>query len=85
MLAREVVAWKWLEHENVLPFVGVTRGFAIVSDFMENENIMKFIAKHPRHNRFSLVRRIGGRCILMINRSCLAQGRRSRFGVFARS
>ena len=55
LLAREVVAWKWLQHENVLPFVGVTREFAIVSDFMENGNIMMFITEHPRHNRFNLV------------------------------
>lgn len=55
LLAREVVAWKWLQHENVLPFVGVTREFAIVSDFMENGNIMMFIAEHPLHNRLHLV------------------------------
>lgn len=55
LLAREVVAWKWLRHENILPFVGVTREYAIVSDFMENGNVMKFIAKYPRHNRFHLV------------------------------
>lgn len=55
LLAREVVAWKWLQHENILPFVGVTREFAIVSDFMENGNIMGFIAEHPHHNRLHLV------------------------------
>lgn len=55
MLAREVVGWKWLQHKNVLPFVGVTPELAIVSEFMENGNIMEFIANHPRHNRLHLV------------------------------
>ncbi|KAF9642014.1 kinase-like protein, partial [Thelephora ganbajun] len=51
----EVVGWKWLQHENILPFVGVTPKFAIVSDFMENGNIMGFIEKHPRYNRLHLL------------------------------
>ena len=54
LLASEVVGWKWLQHENILPFVGVTPEFAIVSDFMEDGNIMRFIANHPRHNRLHL-------------------------------
>jgi len=58
LLAREVVGWKWLQHENILPFVGVTPEFAIVSDFMEDGNIMRFIANHPRHNRLDLVSNI---------------------------
>ncbi|KAF9647121.1 kinase-like protein [Thelephora ganbajun] len=55
LFAREVVGWKWLQHENVLPFVGVTPKFAIVLDFMENGNIMGFIKKHPHHNRLHLL------------------------------
>ena len=55
LLAREVVVWKWLEHDNILPFVGVTHEFAIVSDFMENGNIMMFIAEHPGYDRLHLV------------------------------
>ena len=55
LLAREVVGWKWLRHENILPFVGVTPELAIVSDLMERGNIMEFIENHPRHNRFHLV------------------------------
>ena len=55
LLAREVVGWKWLQHENILPFVGVTRYLAIVSDLMENGNIMEFIAINPHHNRLQLV------------------------------
>ena len=55
LLAREVVGWKWLQHENILPFVGVTPEFAIVSDLMEHGNVMEFIETHPRHNRLHLV------------------------------
>jgi len=55
LLAREVVGWKWLQHENILPFVGVTPELAIVSDLMGNGNIMEFINKHPRYNRLHLV------------------------------
>ena len=46
LLAREVVGWKWLQHENILPFVGVTPEFAIVSDLMEHGNVMEFIETH---------------------------------------
>jgi len=55
LLAREVVGWKWLRHGNILPFVGVTPELAIVSDLMENGNIMEFVNKHPRYNRLRLV------------------------------
>jgi len=55
LLAREVIGWKWLQHENILSFVGVTPDLAIVSDLMENGNVMEFISKNPRHNRLRLV------------------------------
>jgi len=55
LLAREVVGWKWLQHDNILPFVGVTPELAIVSDLMEHGNIMEFINNHPHHNRLHLV------------------------------
>ncbi|KAF9647854.1 kinase-like protein [Thelephora ganbajun] len=55
LLAREVVGWKWLRHENILPFIGVTPELAIVSDLMEHGNIMEFTKNHPRHNRLHLL------------------------------
>ena len=55
LLAREVIGWKWLQHEHILPFIGVTPKFAIVSDLMENGTIMDFIANNARHNRLDLV------------------------------
>ena len=55
LLAREVIGWRWLQHENILSFVGVTPDLAIVSDLMEHGNVMEFIAKNPRHNRLQIV------------------------------
>ena len=57
--AKEVVGWKWLRHENILPFVGVSSippPFSMVSVWMENGNIMSFLKKNPDQNPFSLVR-----------------------------
>ena len=56
--AKEVVGWKWLRHENILPFVGVTSippPFSMVSPWMENGNIMSFIEVTPDQNPFTLV------------------------------
>ena len=59
LLAREVVGWKWLQHEHILPFLGVTPEFAIVSDLMEHGTIMDFISNSPHHNRLHLVSKSG--------------------------
>ena len=56
--AKEVVGWKWLRHENILPFVGVTSippPFSMISAWMENGNIMSFIKVTPDQNPFTLV------------------------------
>ena len=61
---KEVVGWKWLQHENILPFVGVTLTpplFSIISERMENGNVMDFVKAHPDHNRLHLVS--GGVCL----------------------
>ena len=58
LLVKEVVGWKWLQHENILPFIGVTltpQLFSIVSERMENGNVTDFIKAHPDHNRVHLV------------------------------
>ena len=58
LLVKEVVGWKWVRHENILPFVGVSQRppfFSIISEWMENGNIMNFIKAHPNHNRLHLV------------------------------
>ena len=58
LLVKEVVGWKWVRHENILPFVGVSQKppfSSIVSEWMENGNIMNFIKVHQNHNRLHLV------------------------------
>ena len=58
LFVREVVGWKWLRHENILPFVGVLSKpplFSIISERMENGNIRNFIKVRPNHNRLHLV------------------------------
>ena len=53
------MAWKTLDHPNVLPLLGVImtkNRFAMVSDWMANGNINQFLEKHQDANRFELVR-----------------------------
>ena len=55
---KEVVTWKALHHQNVLPLLGVTMGdghFAMVSEWMINGNIKEFVEAHRDVNRFELV------------------------------
>lgn len=85
LLAREVVGWKWLRHENILPFVGVTPELGIISDFMEDGNIMQFITNHPLHNRLHLVSNPGHDAVSWHNCSYLAHGRGVWIGIFAQS
>ena len=56
---REGVAWKHLQHPNILPLLGVSLNehrFALVSEWMENGNINKFIEEDRHINRSELVR-----------------------------
>ena len=55
---REGVAWKHLQHPNILPLLGVTVNeyrFALVSEWMENGNINEFAERDHRINRSELV------------------------------
>jgi len=66
LLVKEVAGWKWLRHENILPFVGVMLApspISIVSERMENGDIMDFIMDNRDYNRLSLVS--DGRVILL--------------------
>ena len=56
---KEVLAWRTLQHPNVLPLIGVSISetrFAMVSDWMENGNLSEFVKKSPNVNRLELVR-----------------------------
>ena len=53
-----MITWKSLRHPNVLELIGVVmteNRFAMVSQWMTNGNINKFIEAHPDANRFELV------------------------------
>jgi hypothetical protein len=55
---KEVIGRKWLQHDNILPFIGIileSPRFSIVSERMENGNIMDFVKARPNHNRLQLV------------------------------
>ena len=50
--------WRFLQHPNVLPLIGVTMTktrFAMVSDWMVNGNINNFVEMHPNVDRIRLV------------------------------
>jgi len=56
------VIWKYLSHQNILPFIGATlvvesrrEKFEIVSEFMENGDIKTFIENNADANRLELV------------------------------
>jgi hypothetical protein len=50
--------WKFLQHPNILPLVGVMMSearFAMVSGWMANGNINEFIKANPEADRLELV------------------------------
>ena len=59
---KEVVIWKNLSHPNILPFIGAalatepnSEKYEIVSEFMENGNIINFMERNQDVNRLELV------------------------------
>ncbi|KAF8556861.1 kinase-like protein [Imleria badia] len=52
MLRRELGIWRRLDHKNVVPFLGIAYGFgmrdamSLVSLWMPNESLYRFLAKH---------------------------------------
>ena len=66
VLFRNLVAWKHVTHENVLPFLGVSLeihaqsarmrlGFSLISAFEQNGNIVEYTSKKGEVNRLELV------------------------------
>ena len=54
MLRRELSIWR-LDHNNVVPFLGIAYGFgmrdsmSLVSSWMPNESLHRFLAEHNVH------------------------------------
>ena len=56
---REVLIWKHLEHENILPLFGITLIDGVpstVSEWMENGNVIEFLTKNDNVDRLEMVR-----------------------------
>jgi hypothetical protein len=52
------VAWKYVAHPNVLPFLGVSEKlfpFCIISPWLPNGNIIEYTRKNRGVNRWQLV------------------------------
>ena len=59
---KEVIIFRQLNHPNVLRIEGAARSvfntsdYCMVSQWMNNEDILKYVTQHPRTNRLELVR-----------------------------
>ena len=56
---KEVIIYKRVEHPNVLPIEGVAPAlfeYCMVSRWMENGNILNYVANYPGADRLELVR-----------------------------
>ena len=53
---KEVVTWKYLDHPNVLPLLGVTiEPLQLVSNWVSGGSMQEYIEKHPDADRRRLV------------------------------
>ena len=53
---KEIVIWKRLRHPNIVSFIGVTvKPLQIVSEWMPNGTLTKYVENNPGANRIGLV------------------------------
>ena len=56
MFCEEAVMWKRLRHPNIVPFIGITRDpMQLVSEWMPNGTLTRYINTHPTADRICLV------------------------------
>lgn len=58
---KEIQVWSFLDHENVLPLIGlcvVNNELGMVSEFMPNGNVQEYIQRNPRVDRYRLATHI---------------------------
>ena len=81
---REVLLWKQLEHENILPLFGITLIDGVpctVSEWRENGTMDTYLAAHMTVDILELVRTsLYPPCRFMLNRD-VGKGNRLRTGV----
>jgi hypothetical protein len=56
---KEAAGWKYFIHPNVLPFLGASTelfSLSLVSPWMENGNINRYLKNNPQANRLELVK-----------------------------
>ncbi|KAF9646892.1 kinase-like protein [Thelephora ganbajun] len=61
ILWKEVVLWKRLSHEHVLPFYGVDKAnfqLALVYDWADSGNIIQYLDSNPQVSRIRLLREV---------------------------
>ena len=55
-LYREAVVWKRLEHQNIVPFLGITSSpLQLISEWMPGGDLMEYIKRHPDADSLGLV------------------------------
>ncbi|KAF9257177.1 kinase-like protein [Marasmius fiardii PR-910] len=57
---KEALLWTQFSHPNILPFIGVNTTefagrFCLVSPWMMNGEIMKFLEKNPKHDKLTVI------------------------------
>ncbi|PBK94144.1 kinase-like protein [Armillaria gallica] len=62
-LCHEAVIWKHLHHKNILPFIGINTTsfvdrFCLISPWMQNGNVIKFLESNKDHDRLKCIREI---------------------------
>jgi serine/threonine protein kinase len=58
LLLSEIKIWSTLRHDHVLPFYGASVAAKppfLVSRYMKNGNVVKYLQRHPNSNRVKLV------------------------------
>lgn len=65
---REVRVWQGLQHEHLLPLLGILIGddISLISPFVDNGSLPNFLLKHPNTDRERLVRALFAMCFRML-------------------
>ncbi|KAK0447531.1 kinase-like domain-containing protein [Armillaria borealis] len=71
-LCREAVIWKQLHHKNILPFLGLNTTsfggrYCLISPWMNNRNIIKFLESNQDHDRMKSIREIASAVVFLHN------------------